>query len=136
MGLGVVGGFGGSVSSGAGSAGTGAGAGAGVVTGAQAPSNTHDIRNTPTNVQALWFLINTTADYELPGGSIIAICRSFVNLYLLPLPLSSLLSTALTDMDGVCYPSLTLASSSFNNSDEMEVREQCSSVSQGLERLG
>lgn len=130
MGLGVVGGFGGGDSSGAGSA------GAGVVTGAQAPSNTHDIRNTPTNVQALWFLINTTADYELPGGSIIAICRSFVNLYLLPLPLSSLLSTVLTDMDGVCYPSLTLASSSFNNSDEMEVREQCSFVSQGLERLG
>jgi len=104
MGLGVVGGFGGGVSSGAGSAGTGVGAGTGVVTGAQAPSNTLDIRNTPTNVQALWFLINTTADYELPSGSIIVICRSFVNLYLLPLPLSSLLSTVLTDMDGVCYP--------------------------------
>lgn len=91
-GLGVAEGFSGGVSSGDGDVGAGVGAGTGVVTGTQAPSNTDNIRNTPANIQALWFLMNMALNYELPSGSIITIGGSSVNYCSLPLPLSFLMN--------------------------------------------
>ena len=95
VGSGVAEGFGGGIFSEDGTVGAGVGAGTGVVTGAQAPSNTDNIRNTPANIQALRFLMSMTVNYELSSGSIIAIGGSSVNYNSLPLPLSFLIDILL-----------------------------------------
>jgi len=85
VGSGAGGGFGGDGSSVSDGFREGAGVGRGVDAGgrsgvgAQAPSSRDNISIASSNIQGLRFPISITFPYELPGGSTIAIWRSFVN---------------------------------------------------------